>query len=98
MSVAGKTGTAEFGPDLGGGTYASHAWFTGFAPAEDPEVAVVVFLEQGNGAKNAAPLGGRILNYYFHRGGWRENGEGQLHTQLRLPDAALGAGARGPRH
>jgi len=69
VSVAGKTGTAEFGPDLGGGTYESHAWFTGFAPAEDPEVAVVVFLEQGNGAKNAAPLGGRILNYLFHRGG-----------------------------
>jgi len=68
VAVAGKTGTAEFGPDLGGGTYASHAWFTGFAPAEDPEIAVVVFLEQGNGAKDAAPLAGRILNYYFHRG------------------------------
>ena len=68
VNVAGKTGTAEFGPDLGGGTYASHAWFNGFAPAEDPEIAVVVFLEQGNGAKDAAPLAGRILNYYFHRG------------------------------
>jgi penicillin-binding protein 2 len=67
VQVAGKTGTAEFGPDLGGGTYESHAWFTGFAPAEDPEVAVVVFLQQGNGAKNAAPLAGRILDYYFHR-------------------------------
>jgi peptidoglycan glycosyltransferase len=67
VSVAGKTGTAEFGPDLGGGTYQSHAWFTGFAPAEDPEVAVVVFLQQGNGAKNAAPVGGRILDYYFNR-------------------------------
>ncbi|HUS83407.1 MAG TPA: penicillin-binding protein 2 [Dehalococcoidia bacterium] len=69
VSVAGKTGTAEFGPDLGGGTYASHAWFTGFAPAENPEVAVVVFLQQGNGAKNAAPIAGRILDYYFHREG-----------------------------
>jgi len=67
VAVAGKTGTAEFGPDLGGGTYDSHAWFTGFAPADDPEVAVVVFLEKGNGAKNAAPVAGRILNYYFHR-------------------------------
>lgn len=67
VTVAGKTGTAEFGPDLGGGTYQSHAWFTGFAPEEDPEVAVVVFLQQGNGAKNAAPVGGRILDYYFHR-------------------------------
>jgi penicillin-binding protein 2 len=67
VNVAGKTGTAEFGPDLGGGTYQSHAWFTGFAPAENPEVAVVVFLQQGNGAKNAAPVGGRILGYYFNR-------------------------------
>jgi peptidoglycan glycosyltransferase len=67
VEVAGKTGTAEYGPDLGGGTYASHAWFTGFAPANDPQVAAVVFLDNGNGAKNAAPLGGQILNYYFHR-------------------------------
>jgi penicillin-binding protein 2 len=67
VNVAGKTGTAEFGPDLGGGTYETHAWFTGFAPVENPEVAVVVFLQQGNGAKNAAPVGGRILDYYFNR-------------------------------
>lgn len=67
VSVAGKTGTAEFGPDLGGGHYATHAWFTGFAPANDPQVAVVVFLEKGNGAKNAAPVGGQILNYFFSR-------------------------------
>jgi penicillin-binding protein 2 len=67
VSVAGKTGTAEFGADLGGGHYESHAWFSGFAPAEDPEVAVVVFLEKGNGAKNAAPVASRILDYYFHR-------------------------------
>jgi penicillin-binding protein 2 len=67
VSVAGKTGTAEFGPDLGGGHYESHAWFTGFAPAEDPQVAVVVFLEKGNGARNAAPVGGQILDYYFSR-------------------------------
>ncbi len=69
VQVAGKTGTAEYGPDLGGGTYASHAWFTGFAPANDPQVAAVVFLDTGNGAKNAAPVGGQILNYYFHRNG-----------------------------
>lgn len=67
VSVAGKTGTAEFGPDLGGGHYATHGWFTGFAPANDPQVAVVVFLEKGNGAKNAAPVGGQILNYFFSR-------------------------------
>jgi penicillin-binding protein 2 len=67
VSVAGKTGTAEFGPMLADGQYESHAWFTGFAPSEDPQVAVVVFLEKGNGALDAAPTAAKILDYYFHR-------------------------------
>ena len=67
IPVAGKTGTAEFGPTLADGEHESHAWFTGFAPYGDPEVAIVVFLEKGNGAFDAAPLGAQILNYYFHR-------------------------------
>lgn len=41
LTVAGKTGTAEAGP---AGT---HAWFAGFAPADDPKFSVVVFLEYG---------------------------------------------------
>lgn len=40
MQVAGKTGTAEFGD-----TGAAHAWFTGFAPADDPQIAVAVIVE-----------------------------------------------------
>jgi len=67
VGVAGKTGTAEFGPDLGGAHYDSHGWFAGFAPADDPQIAVVVFLQKGNGAKDAAPVAGRILDYYFNR-------------------------------
>jgi penicillin-binding protein 2 len=67
VAVAGKTGTAEFGPDLGGGHYAEHGWFAGFAPADNPEVAIIVFVERGNGAKDAAPIAGKILDYYFHR-------------------------------
>jgi penicillin-binding protein 2 len=67
VSVAGKTGTAEFGPPLANGEHESHAWFTGFAPSEDPQVAVVVFLEKGNGALDAAPTAAKILDYYFHR-------------------------------
>ena len=51
LEVAGKTGTTT-GP---GGAY-THAWFAGFAPAAKPEIVVVVFLEQGRGAANAAPL------------------------------------------
>lgn len=41
LTVAGKTGTAEAGPK------GSHAWFTGFSPADEPQFSVVVFLEYG---------------------------------------------------
>ena len=44
VDVAGKTGTAENGPDK---PYT--LWFTGFAPADDPEVAVAVVVENGGG-------------------------------------------------
>jgi peptidoglycan glycosyltransferase len=62
VAVAGKTGTAT----ARGG---SHAWFVGYAPAEKPEVAIVVFLEHGTGAMDAAPLAGQILRGYFARKG-----------------------------
>jgi penicillin-binding protein 2 len=67
ISVAGKTGTAEFGQRFANGEYETHAWFSGFAPAENPEIAITVFLERGVGAINAAPLASRIMDYYFHR-------------------------------
>jgi penicillin-binding protein 2 len=67
IQVAGKTGTAEFGEPLADNQHETHAWFSGFAPFQDPQVAVVVFLEKGNGAINAAPTAARILDYYFHR-------------------------------
>ncbi|MEZ6055238.1 MAG: penicillin-binding transpeptidase domain-containing protein [Planctomycetaceae bacterium] len=52
LTVAGKTGTAEVGRGL-----PDHAWFVGYAPAESPRVAFVVFLEHGgSGGKAAAPL------------------------------------------
>ncbi len=67
VSVAGKTGTAEFGPRFADGSYETHAWFSGFAPADDPQIAVTVFLQRGVGAIDAAPLASKILDYYFHR-------------------------------
>ncbi|MDO8615556.1 MAG: penicillin-binding protein 2 [Dehalococcoidia bacterium] len=66
IDVAGKTGTAEFGPDLGNGKHATHGWFVGFAPYEDPEIAVVVFVQRGGGGNDAAPAAARILDYYYH--------------------------------
>jgi penicillin-binding protein 2 len=66
VTVAGKTGTAEFGEAIGPNKYKEHGWFTGFAPYENPEVAVVVFMEQGNGSGTAAPTAAKILDYYFN--------------------------------
>jgi peptidoglycan glycosyltransferase len=57
IQVAGKTGTAE----KGDGT--NLAWFIGFAPAEDPRVAVAVVIEdtQSTGGEAAAPLAAAVL-------------------------------------
>jgi peptidoglycan glycosyltransferase len=52
VSVAGKTGTAQHAVGK-----APHAWFTGFAPADDPKVAVAVVVEDGGNAGNEAAGG-----------------------------------------
>jgi cell division protein FtsI/penicillin-binding protein 2 len=66
--MAAKTGTAEFGTPLADGTYSqSHAWYTAYAPYEDPQIAVVVFLEQGVGATHGGPVAKQIIDYYFGR-------------------------------
>ncbi len=66
VPVAGKTGSAEFGPADAHGNRATHAWFVGYAPADKPEVAVIVFVEGGGeGSSTAAPIAANILRYYF---------------------------------
>jgi penicillin-binding protein 2 len=87
VTVAGKTGTAEYGEEISPGHYKEHGWFTGFAPFEDPQVAVVVFMEQGNGAATAAPTAAKILDFYFNhynlaqgdqtQGGQSQSSQGQ---------------------
>ncbi len=66
VQVAGKTGTAEFGAPRADGSHETHAWFLGFAPYDDPQVAVVVFTQHGGGGLDAAPAAAKILDYYFH--------------------------------
>lgn len=61
--VAGKTGTAEFFKPTG--ELSQHAWFTGFAPYNNPEVVVTVYFDIGVGGDKAAPVAGKILKYYF---------------------------------
>lgn len=61
-TAAGKTGSAEYNNVKGD----SHAWFTGFAPAEDPEVAVTIIVEgAGSGGDYAVPIARRIFDAYF---------------------------------
>ena len=60
ITVAGKTGTAQnpHGND--------HAWFVGFAPAENPEIVVLALLEGGgHGGAVAAPIVARVMRAYF---------------------------------
>jgi cell division protein FtsI/penicillin-binding protein 2 len=65
LRAAGKTGTAEYGTPDAQGNLPSHGWFTGFAPADDPVVAIAVFVEQGTGTTDASPIGARILRRFF---------------------------------
>jgi penicillin-binding protein 2 len=67
VQIAGKTGTAEFGETIGNNQYLTHGWFTGYAPFDNPQVAISVFLEQGTGGGNAAPVASRMMSYYFER-------------------------------
>lgn len=65
VEVAGKTGTAENGP---GEPYT--LWFTGFAPANDPEVAIAVVIEDratGFGNLIAAPIAKKVMEAVLNR-------------------------------
>jgi cell division protein FtsI/penicillin-binding protein 2 len=59
LKVAGKTGTtpAEEGPW-------THAWFAGYAPADNPQIVVLVFLEKGHGGSEAAVVAREIFGAY----------------------------------
>lgn len=75
VRVAGKTGTAEFCDDMAQqrglcypGRWPTHAWFIAFAPADNPEIALVVYIwNGGEGSERAVPVAKKILDYYFTR-------------------------------
>lgn len=73
IAVAGKTGTAEYCDEFAQaknlcepGNWPSHAWTVAFAPYEDPEIAVVAFVYNGQeGSTVAGPIVRRVLEAYF---------------------------------
>lgn len=60
IAVAGKTGTAQQIP-----TRANHALFIGYAPFDNPEIAITTRIAYGYTSANAAEVSGNILKYYF---------------------------------
>jgi penicillin-binding protein 2 len=76
LRIAGKTGTAQVvrlaqyrGLKEAAIPYEfrDHAWFTCYAPADNPEIAVTVLVEHGlHGGSGAGPIARAVLNQYFH--------------------------------
>ncbi len=70
---AGKTGTAEYCDNVAQakgicqpGNWPAHAWYVGYAPYDDPEIAVIAFVYNGKeGSSVAAPIVRQVLEAYF---------------------------------
>lgn len=61
VSAAGKTGTATYDTEKN-----PHAWFVGFAPAENPQIAICVLVESaGSGSSYAVPIAKKLIQEYF---------------------------------
>jgi peptidoglycan glycosyltransferase len=62
VQVAGKTGTAQVREDV-----PDHNWFIGFAPADDPQIAVAVFVANGGGTGGevSAPIARQVMQAYL---------------------------------
>jgi penicillin-binding protein 2 len=69
IEVAGKTGTAT------ASSGSANAWFVGFAPYHDPEIAVVVLVENGGHGYYTAEVAREIIKEYFgmNAAGVKEN-------------------------
>ncbi len=68
VPVAGKTGTAQWSSKA-----APHAWFTGFAPFDDPRIVITILVEEGKeGSTIAVPIAREFLTWYFERAGTKK--------------------------
>ncbi len=73
IKIAGKTGTAQVvgkGKKATGEKAQDHAWFIAYAPDDEPEIAVSVFVEHGgSGGAVAAPIAKKVIEAYFKKNG-----------------------------
>jgi penicillin-binding protein A len=70
LQVAGKTGTAELGTGRQGCSLPNQAWFIGFAPADDPQIAVAATIEctSSFGAEVAGPIARSVMETILGEG------------------------------
>ncbi|MFA5505860.1 MAG: penicillin-binding protein 2 [Vulcanimicrobiota bacterium] len=82
VQVAGKTGTVENSPSIHNKHGRNHVWFVSFAPYDDPEVTVVVFLEKshGYGGGLAAPIARQVYEKLYPQGWEKERKEAKPHA------------------
>ncbi len=63
LAVAGKTGTAQWSKK-----YAPHAWFSGFAPYNNPRIVLTILIEEGGeGTQTAVPVAYQFFNWWHSR-------------------------------
>lgn len=65
VTIAGKTGTAEYGSELVNGKLRTHGWFIYWAPHESPKIAGAVFVKEGRGSQEAAKVAQQVVKAYF---------------------------------
>lgn len=65
VQLAGKTGTAQTGTLDAAGKELNHAWFVGFAPANDAKIVVAVMIEFGGHGTRAAAIASAIIANYL---------------------------------
>ena len=65
VTVAAKTGSPQLADTLPGGSHYVNSVLIGYAPADDPQIAMAVVLEYGGGGANAAPVMRAVLDAWF---------------------------------
>ncbi|MDI6870527.1 MAG: penicillin-binding protein 2 [Bacillota bacterium] len=88
LPVAAKTGTAE----VSANSRDAHAWFAAFAPADRPQIVVVVMMERGgHGGTSAAPVARKVLEAFFGLDAGERSGSGERSSPgPGIPAAAPG--------
>lgn len=91
VPTAGKSGTAQLG-----GSGEPNSWFIGFAPANDPQVAIAVVVEHGgSGAIKASPIAGSLMTYYLknvlpgQRSGHASGADGRVTIGAPIADSRV---------